>query len=58
LSGATATHPNCHEAIEEVTARAAVHGGSDDEAYPVGDGVMAVSLRGLAQRLQRDAAQG
>jgi hypothetical protein len=35
-----------------------VHGGSDDEAYPVGDGVMAVSLRGLAQRLQRGAAQG
>lgn len=28
-----------------------VHGGADGEAYPVGDGVMAVSLRGLAQRL-------
>jgi hypothetical protein len=40
------------------THRFMVHGGSDDEAYPVGDGVMAVSLRGLAQRLQRGAAQG
>lgn len=28
-----------------------VHGGADGEAYPVGDGVMAVSLRGLAHRL-------
>jgi len=28
-----------------------VHGGADGEAYPVGDGVMALSLRGLAQRL-------
>jgi len=28
-----------------------VHGGVDAEAYPVGDGVMAVSLRGLAHRL-------
>jgi predicted AAA+ superfamily ATPase len=27
-----------------------VHGGADDEAYPLSDGVMAVSLRGLAQR--------
>ncbi|GEM_PF-5335291 len=25
-----------------------VHGGADGEAYPVGDGVMALSLRGLA----------
>jgi hypothetical protein len=28
-----------------------LHGGADGEAYPVGDGVMAVSLRGLAHRL-------
>ena len=28
-----------------------VHSGADDESYPVGDGVVAVSLRGLAQRL-------
>ncbi len=26
-------------------------------SYPVGDGVMAVSLRSLARRLQRDAVQ-
>ncbi len=26
-----------------------VHSGADDESYPVGDGVMAVSLRGLTQ---------
>lgn len=30
-----------------------VHSGADDESYPVGDGVVAVSLRGLAQRLTR-----
>lgn len=30
-----------------------VHGGADDEAYPVGDGVMALSLRSLALRLQQ-----
>jgi predicted AAA+ superfamily ATPase len=28
-----------------------VHSGADDEPYPVGDGVVAVSLRGLTQRL-------
>jgi predicted AAA+ superfamily ATPase len=28
-----------------------VHGGADGETYPVGDGVMAVSLRGMVQRL-------
>jgi predicted AAA+ superfamily ATPase len=28
-----------------------LHGGADNEAYPVGDGVMALSLRGLVQRL-------
>lgn len=28
-----------------------VHGGTDDEPYPVGDGVMAMGLRGLSQRL-------
>jgi predicted AAA+ superfamily ATPase len=28
-----------------------VHSGADDEPYPVGDGVVAISLRGLAQRL-------
>ncbi|PIQ55588.1 MAG: ATPase [Comamonadaceae bacterium CG12_big_fil_rev_8_21_14_0_65_59_15] len=28
-----------------------VHSGADGEAYPIGDGVMAVGLRGLAQRL-------
>jgi predicted AAA+ superfamily ATPase len=33
-----------------------VHGGADNEAYPVGDGVMAISLRGLANRLQRAAS--
>lgn len=31
--------------------RLLVHGVTDDESYPVGDGVMAVSLRGLVQRL-------
>lgn len=35
------------------THRFLVHGGADDEAYPVGDGVMAVSLRCLALRLQQ-----
>ncbi|MBA4257441.1 MAG: ATPase [Polaromonas sp.] len=30
-----------------------VHSGADDEPYPVGEGVMAISLRGLAQRLTR-----
>lgn len=33
------------------THRFLVHGGADGEAYPVGDGVMAVSLRHLSQRL-------
>jgi len=30
-----------------------VHSRADDESYPVGDGVMAVSLRGLADRLNQ-----
>ncbi len=32
-----------------------VHGGMDEEAYPVGDGVMAISLRSLAKRLAQPA---
>ncbi|MDP2109715.1 MAG: hypothetical protein Q8J94_02675 [Thiobacillus sp.] len=35
-----------------------VHSGADGEAYPVGDGVMAVGLMGLAHRLaQRPEGQ-
>lgn len=32
-----------------------VHGGTDDEPYPVGDGVIAMSLRGLSRRLAQGA---
>ncbi|MEY4978683.1 MAG: hypothetical protein RLZZ352_953 [Pseudomonadota bacterium] len=34
-----------------VRSRLLVHGGTDGEPYPVGDGVMAVGLRDLSQRL-------
>ncbi|WP_396267109.1 ATP-binding protein [Ideonella sp.] len=33
-----------------------VHGGTDDEPYPVGDGVTAITLRGLSQRLTLGSA--
>ncbi len=36
--------------------RLMVHGGADGEPYPVGDGVMAVGLRGLAHRLAENLA--